>query len=614
MAHVFISYHKDSSKVYANQLADHLIASGFDVWIDDRIKIGDQWQKEIFQAIDQSAAVIVIMTPGASQSRWVEKERVYAEEQAKKQIFPFLLDGDSFPTYAVLQYADVRGSTMPPDAFFDVLSAAGVTRRDMPGRNVAADVLNEPENTTLSSPVDSVAPPVSTATLTPIDPTRRNPIRWIGFVIALTVITLLAFIALDPLNWFPPFATVTPTLIMSSNTPPIVVVATIAPSLTPMPTPTEMPTATAIVEASTPVNVWLLDAPTCTAHPAWENRFVTALQRNNRIVLSDQRVPGTTALELRGVCNAQQNLMLAFRINQHNTPPEIFDVDYFAMNGYVGNTALFTIAVNGLVSYLAGDFETAARDLSRAAELADETSPERGVFLLLAANSLLFDGQPDAANELYSQAIRFSRTAKQAYNNRGVASVEIVFKREFMSIRGLGVLFDGLLEDFAGALALTTDRHDRAVILTNWGFAWLMLGETNAAYDDGADLCRDALAFDEDYLYAHICLFARHATELGIILTSPESKTCSSRLQDEVTRSYDNFEAALARLNDGNPYFLADADYWRAWFYQYQSEVCGDVNYPSSEETCSANAEHLQLQAALLWQDRCTCLGYCEES
>ena len=78
MAHVFISYHKNSSRDYARKLADFLIANGFDVWIDDRIDYGNNWEQLIFKAVEQAASVIVIMTPGSYQIRWVQAERLYA--------------------------------------------------------------------------------------------------------------------------------------------------------------------------------------------------------------------------------------------------------------------------------------------------------------------------------------------------------------------------------------------------------------------------------------------------------------------------------------------------------------------------------------------------------
>ena len=137
MAHVFISYHKNSSRDYARKLADYLIAHGFDVWIDDRIDYGNNWEQLIFKAVEQAAAVIVLMTPSSYQSRWVQAERLYAEKN-NKPIFPVLLDGDIFPAYLGFQTADVRDGQLPSEDFLHDLEVSGVQRSSSPGRNVAA--------------------------------------------------------------------------------------------------------------------------------------------------------------------------------------------------------------------------------------------------------------------------------------------------------------------------------------------------------------------------------------------------------------------------------------------------------------------------------------------
>ncbi len=136
MAHVFISYHKNSSREYARKLADYLIAHGFDVWIDDRIDYGNNWEQLIFKAVEQAAAVIVLMTPSSYQSRWVQAERLYAEKN-NKPIFPVLLDGDIFPAYLGFQTADVRDGKLPSVDFLHDLEVSGVQRSSSPGRNVA---------------------------------------------------------------------------------------------------------------------------------------------------------------------------------------------------------------------------------------------------------------------------------------------------------------------------------------------------------------------------------------------------------------------------------------------------------------------------------------------
>ncbi|MBK8029678.1 MAG: toll/interleukin-1 receptor domain-containing protein [Chloroflexi bacterium] len=129
MAHVFISYHKDSSRAYARQLADHLIARGFDVWIDDRIDFGSEWERAIFEdGLDRAAAVVVIMTKGAWESRWVRREREYAEFK-RLPIIPLRAEDYIFPPYLATQFVDVRGWVLPPDTFLDALAELGVTRR-----------------------------------------------------------------------------------------------------------------------------------------------------------------------------------------------------------------------------------------------------------------------------------------------------------------------------------------------------------------------------------------------------------------------------------------------------------------------------------------------------
>ena len=136
MAHVFISYHKNSSRAYARKLADHLIAGGFDVWIDDRINLGSSWSDEIFKAIKTCGAFIVIMTPGAETSEWVKREYLNAERYKKPQ-FPLLLEGENFPYYTPVQYTDVRGGTLPGADFLDALVAAGAARKQRPGVEIA---------------------------------------------------------------------------------------------------------------------------------------------------------------------------------------------------------------------------------------------------------------------------------------------------------------------------------------------------------------------------------------------------------------------------------------------------------------------------------------------
>jgi serine/threonine protein kinase len=120
--HLFISYSR-RDKGYAQQLQQQMKSDGFQVWIDDAIEHGDQWFNEIHEAVKTCAAFLVIMTPDAEQSEWVQKEILLAKRY-KKPIFPLLLDGDEFAILIDIQFADVRSNDMPGTDFHRRVSRA----------------------------------------------------------------------------------------------------------------------------------------------------------------------------------------------------------------------------------------------------------------------------------------------------------------------------------------------------------------------------------------------------------------------------------------------------------------------------------------------------------
>lgn len=113
--HMFISYSR-RDKHYAEALKAHLISSGFEVWLDDAIEHGDQWFNQIHDAIKACAAFVVIMSPEAEQSEWVQKEILLAKRY-KKPVFPLLLGGDEFAILIDVQYGDVRDGMLPSADF-----------------------------------------------------------------------------------------------------------------------------------------------------------------------------------------------------------------------------------------------------------------------------------------------------------------------------------------------------------------------------------------------------------------------------------------------------------------------------------------------------------------
>ena len=82
MADIFISYSHEDSK-YTNKLVEALEQKWFSVWIDQRIDTGDRWFKRITQEIRNCSTFLVIMTPDAEQSEWVEREILVAQKHNK---------------------------------------------------------------------------------------------------------------------------------------------------------------------------------------------------------------------------------------------------------------------------------------------------------------------------------------------------------------------------------------------------------------------------------------------------------------------------------------------------------------------------------------------------
>lgn len=107
MSYLFISYSKHDTS-FARHLKRLLEAEGFGVWMDEsQIEPSTRWWPTIEQNIDGCAAFLVVMSPAAHESEWVEREILRAEKQ-RKPVFPVLLAGEEWSRLANIQYADMR--------------------------------------------------------------------------------------------------------------------------------------------------------------------------------------------------------------------------------------------------------------------------------------------------------------------------------------------------------------------------------------------------------------------------------------------------------------------------------------------------------------------------
>ncbi len=173
MSYAFISY-STHNKDYAFRLAEALQSEGFDVWIDNNeLRTGDAWWDEITENLRGCGAFVVIMTPEAEASKWVQREAHYADN-LDKPFFPLLLMGRSWPMFANIQHQDVRDGRLPPPRYYEVL-ARSIPRRATTGSNLSGlDTSNIP----------AVVPPT-------IPPEKPAPRRMSPVFIAFTTFSLL---------------------------------------------------------------------------------------------------------------------------------------------------------------------------------------------------------------------------------------------------------------------------------------------------------------------------------------------------------------------------------------------------------------------------------------
>jgi WD40 repeat protein len=119
---VFVSYSRDD-RDYVDGLVAYLAEQGITAWIDrERITNGERWAPLIEQQIEACAAMIVVMSPTAKKSEWVQREIALAEMRGKP-ILPLLLAGEQLFPVLNLHYDDVRDGRIPPPRFIEQLRA-----------------------------------------------------------------------------------------------------------------------------------------------------------------------------------------------------------------------------------------------------------------------------------------------------------------------------------------------------------------------------------------------------------------------------------------------------------------------------------------------------------
>lgn len=97
---VFIS-HAHTDELLVKKVTAVLEQAGLEVWDDTReIMPGDNWADKVAQALQESEAMVVLLTPDALRSSWVRWEIEYAlgEQGYRKRLIPVLVgDPEELP-------------------------------------------------------------------------------------------------------------------------------------------------------------------------------------------------------------------------------------------------------------------------------------------------------------------------------------------------------------------------------------------------------------------------------------------------------------------------------------------------------------------------------------
>jgi hypothetical protein len=109
--HLVISYSR-ADGASMSRVRDYLQSRGIQIWSDEALQPGTpSWTKAIEAAIENSLGLVVVLSPNAKGSEWVEREIRYASAQ-RKEIFPLLALGEqskAIPLQLIdAEFTDIR--------------------------------------------------------------------------------------------------------------------------------------------------------------------------------------------------------------------------------------------------------------------------------------------------------------------------------------------------------------------------------------------------------------------------------------------------------------------------------------------------------------------------
>jgi hypothetical protein len=165
VGYVFVSYSR-ADKEYVDRLIDYLGRFELTLWRDDKLIPGANWQHELERRIEGCSALLIVQSPPAKESEYVQNE-VRLAQDLRRPVFPLLRAGRWWSVSS--QGEDVHSGAMPSlHQFIDHLRA----------------VTNAPP---MRGPAPAPPPPVGMPP--PARPVPRPPAR--TAIVVLVVVALL---------------------------------------------------------------------------------------------------------------------------------------------------------------------------------------------------------------------------------------------------------------------------------------------------------------------------------------------------------------------------------------------------------------------------------------
>ncbi|WDE02475.1 toll/interleukin-1 receptor domain-containing protein [Thalassomonas actiniarum] len=119
MSNIFIS-HSSKDKPFVKKLASALLSEGFPVWLDSwKLEVGDSLIDKVYDGIEASSLVLLVVSKSAVESGWVNREinaaLVKEETIGRKFLIPLRVDSCEFPLkIADRLYEDFSSSFSAP--------------------------------------------------------------------------------------------------------------------------------------------------------------------------------------------------------------------------------------------------------------------------------------------------------------------------------------------------------------------------------------------------------------------------------------------------------------------------------------------------------------------